>query len=420
MMSSSFLDRFDVHRPALTLVIHNPSSESLMRGVDTRQRRRSRKDDESQSSLGEETLSLHRHDEERFFASGFIQRISECGSSWSNMMRDFNPAFHFAMQTREKNSDNDNDDVRPFPETMPWITEALCEITWSPFPISDIDHTHELPSVPQFLRLCARVKLPQITSMTSIWQRLPMISNSSLIVTETYTKITNVEDTARNELDLGITYRDSHYSALEHGRKTLDIVIEECGSSLPSSTKLSSNVFMRQFPRMDVTKYLLVRLGFGGKHHTDSIDYIRGSFRFPNPIKFLKDSSEIMVLPSYDFVEGEARCILSSDMSRRTRATLKLDADDTTLTIERVFDEGKIIAPTISLNSGEIVYDYYMNLVNSSIRGTVDPMRSITLKWTDGDLTGGSCWVTQCRVPLGMSSNEKIAADIKVCRRWVI
>ena len=40
-------------------------------------------------------------------------------------------------------------------------------------------------------------------------------------------------------------------------------------------------------------------------------------------------------MPSYDFVEGEARCILSSDVSKRTRATLKLVADDTTLTIER-------------------------------------------------------------------------------------
>ena len=124
-------------------------------------------------------------------------------------------------------------------------------------------------------------------------------------------------------------------------------------------------------------------------------------------------------MPSYDFVEGEARCILSSDVSKRTRATLKLVADDTTLTIERVFDGGKIIAPTISLNSGEIVYDYYMNLVNSSIRGTVEPMRGIFVKWTYGDSVGGSCWVTEFRVPLEMSSHAKLAADIKVGRRWV-
>jgi hypothetical protein len=348
------------------------------------------------------------------------------------MIRDFNPAFHFAMQTSEKKSDNDNDDVRPFPETMPWITGALCEAMWSPFTIySDIDdHTHELLSVPHFLRLRARVKLPHITSINSLWQRLPMVSNSSekinvgttKILSQngdavTYTKKTNVEDGAMNELDLGITYRDSNYSALEHGRRTLDFVIEECKSPLLSSAKPSRNKLMKRFPRTD-SNHLLLRLG--GKRHTETVEYIRGSFRFPNPMKFFKDSSEIMLMPSYDFIEGEARCILSSDVSRRTRATLKLDADDTSLTIERAFDGGKIIAPTISLNSGEIVYDYYLNLVNSSIRGTVDPMRGIIVKWTDGDSVGGSCWVTECRVPLGMSSHENLAADVKVCRRWAI
>lgn len=461
MTSSSFLDRFDVHRPALTLIIHNPTSALLMSGVDTRQRRRLRKDDDEGTTFGissklsalfqigntmttslsssEKGTSHNLDDEEHFFMDqkypvSSASHKSKYGSSWSNMMRNFNPAIHFAMQTREKKSNNDNDDVRPFPETAPWITGALCEVTWSPFPIyCDIDHTHELLSIPHFLRLCARVKLPPITSMASIWQQLPMPSNSGVNVNvgttttasqdgdvTTYTKTTNVGDGVRKELDLGITFRDSHYSALEHDRSTLDFVIRECGSSLPSSAKLSSNVLMKRFPRMDDSKHPLVRLVFGGLRHTDTIDYISGSFRFPNPIKFLKDSSEITVMPSYDFVEGEARCILSSDMSRRTRATLKLDADDTTLTIERVFDGGKIIAPTISLNSGEIVYDYYMNLVNSSIRGNVDPMRSITFKWTDGDSTGGSCWITECRVPLGMSSNEKLAADIRVCRQWVI
>jgi hypothetical protein len=445
-MSSSFLDRFDVHRPALTLVIYNPASASLMTGVNTRQRRRAYPSNTmttSQSSLGKETPH-HLEDDESFITDiqlsksssatsrGFFHRIGASGSSWSNMIRDFNPAFHFAMQTSEKKSDNDKDDVRPFPETMPWITGALCEATWSPFPIySDIDdHSHELLCVPHFLRLCARVKLPQIKSINSLWQRLPMISNSSVNINvgttkilgqdgdvSKYTKTTNVEDGAMNELDLGITYRNSNHSALEHGRRTLDFVIEGCKSPLLSSAKPSRNKLMKRFPRTD-SNHLLLRLG--GKRHTETVEYIRGSFRFPNPMKFLKDSSEITVMPSYDFAEGEARCILSSDMSRRTRATLKLDADDTTLTIERAFDGGKIIAPTISLNSGEIMYDYYLNLVNSSIQGTVDPMRGIIVKWTDGDSVGGSCWVTECRVPLGMSSHEKLAADIKVGRRWAI
>jgi hypothetical protein len=107
----------------------------------------------------------------------------------------------------------------------------------------------------------------------------------------------------------------------------------------------------------------------------------------------------------------------------------------------------KIIAPTISLNSGKIVFDYYLNLdgnnntqssrmtaanmngkVYSSIRAHVDPTTGIIIKWTDGIKGGGrggagnegSCWVTECRVPLGTSGPGPLAADVRVGRRWVI
>ena len=111
----------------------------------------------------------------------------------------------------------------------------------------------------------------------------------------------------------------------------------------------------------------------------------------------------------------------------------------------------KIIAPTISLNSGKIVYDYYLNLdgnknndihasssssssssnrkVNSSIRAHVDPTTGIIIKWTDGikggedqegSAGGSSCWVTECRIPLGTSGPGPLASDVRVGRRWVI
>ena len=109
----------------------------------------------------------------------------------------------------------------------------------------------------------------------------------------------------------------------------------------------------------------------------------------------------------------------------------------------------KIIAPTISLNSGKIVYDYYLNLdgnknngihassssssslsnrkVNSSIRAHVDPTSGILIKWIDGIKCGagyaggeGSCWVTECRIPLGTSGPGPLASDVRVGRRWVI
>ena len=88
-----------------------------------------------------------------------------------------------------------------------------------------------------------------------------------------------------------------------------------------------------------------------------------------------------------------------------------------------LFARSNIIAPTISLNSGNIVYDYYLNLdgilgtassslssdkVNSSVRAHIDPTKGIILKWTDGiqgsgggnGRAWGSCWVTECQIPL--------------------
>lgn len=50
----------------------------------------------------------------------------------------------------------------------------------------------------------------------------------------------------------------------------------------------------------------------------------------------------VSVSPSYDFVKGIARCVVSGDVgsSGRTRAVLRLDvADDCTLTIVRALDE---------------------------------------------------------------------------------
>lgn len=262
------------------------------------------------------------------------------------------------------------------------------------------------------------------------------------------------------------------------GFGTMEIALGGIGSDLPPSVAMRSDE-ARTSTR--ARNHLLVRLavgrGGGGGGGTkliagDTLEYIRGSFRLPNPLFFLRGRG-MSVMPSYNFVDGSARCVLSSDVGStgRTRAVLRLDADDSTLTIVRALDErrvmfvfsffrfpfcpfpneqyspcssasrahSKIIAPTISLNSGKIVYDYYVNLddhrrripgdgrksrVDSSIRAHVDPTRGIILKWTDGNVGGGkgegSCWVTECRVPLGTSGPGPLAADVRVGRRWVI
>eukprot|EP00580_Thalassiosira_gravida_P016354 CAMPEP_0201665758 /NCGR_PEP_ID=MMETSP0494-20130426/6804_1 /ASSEMBLY_ACC=CAM_ASM_000839 /TAXON_ID=420259 /ORGANISM="Thalassiosira gravida, Strain GMp14c1" /LENGTH=245 /DNA_ID=CAMNT_0048144781 /DNA_START=156 /DNA_END=889 /DNA_ORIENTATION=+ len=242
------------------------------------------------------------------------------------------------------------------------------------------------------------------------------------------------------ELDMGVSYRESP----SRPGGAVEVLLGRWRPSLPAA----SPPLLRGVDDDDNIKHrrrnhLLVRFATGGrpegktndssfrKEILSSIEYVKASFRMPTPF-FLrnrystKNRDGVSVSSSFDFAEGIARFVLSGDVgsSGRTRAVLRLDgAEDSTLTIVRALDESKIIAPTISLNSGKIVYDYYLNLdgisssqsneyrrkANSSIRVHVDPTNGILLKWTDGirgggRSGGGSCWVTECRIPLGTTA----------------
>ena len=84
----------------------------------------------------------------------------------------------------------------------------------------------------------------------------------------------------------------------------------------------------------------------------------------------------------------------------------------------------KIIATTISLQTGKIVYDWHISLKNkSSIRTHVDPTDGIRVVWRDGvhgKVTDGNCWITEVRVPLGFTAPGSRIGDIRIGRRWVI
>lgn len=83
----------------------------------------------------------------------------------------------------------------------------------------------------------------------------------------------------------------------------------------------------------------------------------------------------------------------------------------------------KVIAPTISLQTGKIVYDWHVGLNNkSSVRAHVDPTNGIRVVWTDSVIgkAAGNCWITEMKVPLGVTAAGSRIGDIRVGRRWVI
>lgn len=346
--------------------------------------------------------------------------------SLPNCIQKVQPEVRYEIKTREQplaeladgEDATSNIDTRPFPGSLPWLSAASCGMAWRPFPSykpGNVDgYGHKLMSVPHYVRCGARLSLPRISSVLN-----PGRLNAGSV------------DKGRKELDFDVSYREGGSLELLLGRSRPFL----SPTTRSDNSRKNSHILLRFATGIRNRKLL----GNGSTNIStlSSIEYARGSFRLPSPF-FLRNKSPkgVSVSPSYDFVEGKVRCVFSGDVgaSGRTKAVLRLDTDDSTLTVVRVLDERKIIAPTISLQSGKIVYDWYLSLDNSrsdeqpfgtkdtksSIRAHVDPTKGIRLVWTDGVAGGGSCWVTECRVPLGTAGPGPFATDVRVGRRWVL
>mmetsp|Transcript_40588 Transcript_40588/g.71371 ORF Transcript_40588/g.71371 Transcript_40588/m.71371 type:complete len:620 (-) Transcript_40588:227-2086(-) len=396
----------------------------------------------------------------REMGSGILSGGWGSSKSWSECAQNVHPELRYEMKTKEQHSSSNDDggDTRPFPATIPWLSGISCGMIWTPFPTYKPGYPegygHKLMSVPHYIRCGARLSLPRFSTTVRNFRFTSRGISNSFTMENNDGSSSNNNRSTKKDLDLGVTYRDSLYRP-DSG--TLELLVGRSSPSLPppKSNEIDNRQSLLPSDKYRRRNHLLVRLATGHKGKpTDStpsnqksilssIEYAKGSFRMPTPF-FLRNNNNntnggISVSPSFDFVEGTARCVFSGDVgsSGRTRAVLRLDVEDSTLTLVRALDDSKIIAPTISLNSGKIVYDYYLNLdgqheshdrkANSSIRAHVDPTKGILLKWTDGirggtrsGSGGGSCWVTECRIPLGTTAAGPLAADVRVGRRWVI
>ena len=361
-----------------------------------------------------------------FPLSGLVGGLTKWSRNWSECLSNVHPEMRYEITTRQSSSDAGVRATKPF-SALPWLSSATCGVAWRPFPVRKAGEEHGINS-PHYFRCVASLSLPRISNL---WK--------------SFTSDKQVRLKTR-DLDVGLTYRDGVSSSTGgHDVPTVELLLGRTRPSLPPPNFYGSTARIKSILKSDKYRrnnHFMIRLATGdekGVNCGSNIEYTRASLRLSTP-SFLRRfrnnrGKGVTVMPSYDFIEGKARCVLSGDVGTtgRTRAVLRLDVDDSTLTLVRALDGNKIIAPTISLKSGKIVYDYHLDLdgdesstsqrkVGSSLRAHVDPSKGVILKWTDGvpGGAGGSCWVTECRVPLGVTASGPLVADVRVGRRWVM
>jgi hypothetical protein len=113
----------------------------------------------------------------------------------------------------------------------------------------------------------------------------------------------------------------------------------------------------------------------------------------------------LQVTPSYDGTTWSTT--LTATSTGQSRATLDVPYNynnptrPSTLTIEHTLNERHKVAPQINLRTGHITYQWDVALSDqneSSLQTRVDPLRDISITWTDVAASGKGQWVTDIRL----------------------
>ncbi len=265
--------------------------------------------------------------------------------------------------------------TRPFPIIAPWLSALSFSTKWSPFPMiqdyycpEDVNNGfgHKLLlRAPHFVRARAKISVPRFSSLVQ------GLASTSLGIAKQFTLVNDDDDggggdsntinRSKNnnnknnskEVDLSVTYQKRPYATSHYcgGDGTVEFVLGTSISTLPPATTSQSRAILDKYRK---NNHLLVRLatgrGRGGTSNTNgskqglmtplsSIEYVKGSFRIPNPLFLCRKG--VSISPSYNFLEDNAQCVFSGDVgsSGRTRAVLRLGANDSTLTVVRALDD---------------------------------------------------------------------------------
>ena len=197
-------------------------------------------------------------------------------------------------------------DNRPFPFKLPWVNAVSCGIKWRPYSTykQGEGYGHKLMSTPHFMRCGASVALPKSDSGC----RKSITTN-------------------RRTLDLDVSYLGD---GSQGGR--IEVLIGKISPYLmPKSTDHQQN------------NHLLACFAINKPHASkaSSLEYLRGSIGVSLPAFLRKKCTRILLSPSYDFVNDNARLVASGavGLSGQTSVILRLDSDDSTLTVTRALDE---------------------------------------------------------------------------------
>ncbi|EJK71380.1 hypothetical protein THAOC_07189 [Thalassiosira oceanica] len=302
---------------------------------------------------------------------GDVMESSESSLSLSALGRDWDryslsecveiasPEVCFDIRTRQQ--PREEEDCRPLPNLAPFLTSVSSGIRWSP-----------LDGHAQTIRCGAKLRLFKASALWRRWR------STSRGIAYDFTEDSKSRRITR-DVDLGVTYDGT--------RQSLELLLGQQGSDArPGIYETKSH-----------PSHLLVRLATTRQTNKSPIEFVRGCFGLGLPFR---NKSRISVTPSYDVPKGDFRCVISGDfgLSGQTRAVLRMEEFDSTLTLVRDLDERRR---------------------DSSLRAHVDPTKGIHLMWTDGK-GGGSCWMSEARIPLGTSGLSPFASDIRVGRRWAI
>jgi hypothetical protein len=106
----------------------------------------------------------------------------------------------------------------------------------------------------------------------------------------------------------------------------------------------------------------------------------------------------------------------ASVMKEGTTVSLEYDTQrrNPELQVEQYVNENNIVAPAISLKTGDISYSWIRRWTGGYLRSSLHPGDKLAFDWRDETLNGLGAWNTHAEVPIDDISKAKIS----ISRDW--